>query len=382
MQKLIKTLRSVVLRDESLGVPLRESSSEIGMRSVVDPDTEAIVRVLMSERACAVDLQAFMQLPLDPDAQLRPKPFVLRRDGVPCSREQCSYGYVAAPLLADDAAQRQVAYRQSEHQGRLLRYFVTLAFRRAVMVDCTDLLYLDERALRDNESRAVAYLRALRDAGADVLWIRGTSASRIAVIFTESVGSAIEVVDEAPHALVGDSWQRMTPPADPPADEPPPGGREPHSQLVLRVSFASRFLLRLGSRLRRHRMLLVWELSIGMLCALVAPDLTRLFSSLIGFSITLPLWSVLVASVLGGWLIALVLSKRAGPYVRLVLELLTVIRGLPSLEDRLRQDRDFFRRAATEMLGSSYADGLSGAGSAESEEEDDDDDDASNMSVS
>ena len=133
VQKLIRTLRSVALGAAAPPAqdirPLMPGSiAESGMRSVTDPDVEGIVRVLMSERACTVEMRAFMQLPLDPDAQRHPRPFVLRRDGVPCSEEQCSYSYVAAPLLADDVAQREVAYRQSEHQGRLVRYFVTLGF--------------------------------------------------------------------------------------------------------------------------------------------------------------------------------------------------------------------------------------------------------------
>ena len=42
--------------------------------------------------------------------------------------------------------------------------------------------------------------------------------------------------------------------------------------------------------------------------------------------------------------------KRVGPYLELALEVLIILRGLPSLESKLGQDREFFRRATTEML--------------------------------
>ncbi len=58
------------------------------------------------------------------------------------------------------------------------RHFVTIDLNKVVAVDGTALKALSETHLHENDPRAIQYLRAFRDAGADVIWIRGARSRR------------------------------------------------------------------------------------------------------------------------------------------------------------------------------------------------------------
>jgi len=141
-------------------------------------------------------------------------------------------------------------------------------------MSCEELCEIDEEKLRDADPRANAALRALRDAGADVLLVRGKLSRRAVVVFREAIGRRVRVLDEAAATVGSDGvWVRD-------ALEPvrsPDGWRG----LVRRPRW-------LEERPRTGRM--VRELTIALACFLLAPPLTRVA----GGTLTVPVWAGLL----------------------------------------------------------------------------------------
>ncbi len=346
MRELVRKLREL-FEDTHRGV-VADSTATVApapdhdcIAPVVDPHDIERAELLVSERRQTVTMKMSLQLRCSPGANGHPQPFADRREGVPCPQANCGYRYVASPVSPSHRAAADAARRHRQYRGRLMRYLVDLELRKAVAVDCMDLRDLDERTLRDNEPRAVAYLRALRDAGADLLWIRG-SGGRVGVVFTGSVGSTIKVVEEGIYALEADgSWSQLSTASSAPVIAAGhPRLRREKLPRVFRWSY------------RRNLLLLAWQLLVAVVCCIAAPALV----ALMGIEVRVPLWVMLLISLPLGWLLARMAYRSLKPYLQIARQILTAVTRLSDLESEWRDNRDFLRTAATEILEESAED--------------------------
>lgn len=206
------------------------------------------------------------------DRDHAPLPFAGRRDGVPCSVPHCAYAFVlAVPVRSRESAERE-ARRQL--QPRATRWFVDLRLANACVMSCENLTQIDEAKLRAADPTANATLRLLREAGADILLIRGSRSGRAAVVFKQAIGQQVHVAEETAATLGHDgTWVRT----------------------AVRSHDGWRVLTRMplwpGARPRAGRM--GWELTIALVCFLLAPPLARVA----GTTLTVPVWAELLLGV-------------------------------------------------------------------------------------
>jgi hypothetical protein len=222
----------------------------------------------------ATDVSDRMVLHLSPrfDGDHAPLPFAGRRDGVPCEAAVCEYAFVlGVPIRSRASAEREA---REQLQGRATRYFVELRLDGACVMSCEGLSQIDEAKLRDADPTANATLRMLREAGADVVLVSGIASRRIAVIFQQSIGHAVHVVDEAAATIGRDgTWVRDA--------LEPARARDGWRALVRQPRL-------LGGRPRAGRM--AWELAIALVCFLLAPPL----ADVAGMTLTVPVWGELL----------------------------------------------------------------------------------------
>jgi len=142
------------------------------------------------------------------DAHRRPLPFAERSDAAANEEHLPAYAYVLAVLTGD--RERLEASAREQLRVGAVRSFVTLELHRACVMDCRSLPQIDEARLRAHDAASIAIVRACRDAGADLLLIRGTLSERIAVLFTAAVGDRIRVLGEEAAVLRADGrWARV-----------------------------------------------------------------------------------------------------------------------------------------------------------------------------
>ena len=225
-----------------------------GVQEVVDRATYASVRL------------ALHLAPLFDDDHA-PPPFAKRRDSFPCGVADCAYAFVLAVPLRDREHAEQQARRQMPPGAT--RYFVDLQLADACVMSCEGLAQIDEERVRAAEPIATATLRLLREAGADVLFIRGSHSGRVAVVFTQAIGRRVLVVAEGA-ATVGDDGTWIP---DLPVRRTA-GGRSRTCLIGVGVG-----------RPRVGRM--AWELAIALVCFLLAPPLAELA----GATLTVPVWA-------------------------------------------------------------------------------------------
>jgi len=207
-----------------------------------------------------------LQLPprFDGDAPLA---FAKRRDGAPCDVADCPYAFVlAVPTHSRESSEREAA---RQLRPGATRYFVRLRLADACVMSCEQLTQIDEAKLRAADPVANATLRLLREAGADVLLVRGILTRRTAVVFKQSIGRKVHVVDEAAATVGSDGiWVREA--LEPARDRWPALTRMPRW---------------LRDRPRAGRV--AWELAIALACFLAAPPL----ATLAGTTLTVPVWA-------------------------------------------------------------------------------------------
>jgi hypothetical protein len=226
------------------------------------------------DRATYTSGRIALQLPPRFDGDI-PLPFAKRRDGAPCDVADCPYAFVlGVPTHSRESAERE-ARRQL--QPRATRYFVELRLANACVMSCEELTQIDEPKLRAADPTANATLRLLREAGADVLLIRGSLSSRAAVVFKQAIGRRVQVVDEAAATVGHDGrWVR---------------------ELVGKARSQDRW----RSLARRPRWFrqrpragrVAWELTIALVCFLLAPPI----AALAGTTLTVPVWAELLLGV-------------------------------------------------------------------------------------
>jgi uncharacterized integral membrane protein len=326
---------------------------------VLDPHDRRHADLLVSERGRRPATERVaVQVRLAADGPERLRPFAERRDSIPLARD---YEYIVAPLMCSHDAAVQAARRQGQKRGRAMRCVVDLELRGALMVDCTDVRHLDERALHDNEPRAMALLRALRDVGVDLIWLRA-GAGHVAVIFTQSVGWTIRVLGETiyevhadgpPSAVAASKFATSATPASPSSE---PQRRSPRRLRTIPRRWSwGRLLVLFGG-----------QLLVAIFCAIIAPAAV----GLLGIEISLPLWVVLVASVLLGSILAQMACKTLKPHLQRLLAFFNAVGRLPDALRELREDRDYLRKGMTEMLEEAREDEEDGT---EGDDEDEDD---------
>jgi hypothetical protein len=201
-----------------------------------------------------------------------PLAFAKRRDGAPCDVADCPYAFVlAVPTRSRDGAERAAG---AQFEPGATRYFVELRLLNACVMSCEELRQIDERKLRDADPTANATLRWLREAGADVLLIRGERSRRTAVVFKQAIGRSVEVMDEAAATLQHDgTWVREALEPARSHDRWPALARKPR-------------WLRDRPRVGR----VAWELAIAFVCFLLAPPV----AAVAGTSVTVPVWAELL----------------------------------------------------------------------------------------
>jgi hypothetical protein len=227
------------------------------------------------EQATRTSAQMALHLAPRFDSDHVPISLAERRDSLPCGAADCAYAFVlAVPLRSRESAERS-ARRQLP--PRATRSFVELQLANACVMSCEHLAQIDEERVRDAEPTATATLRLLRDAGADVLFIRGRFSRRVAVVFTQAIGRQVQVVAEGAATVGYDgTWVSDTP--EPP--QSPDGWRA----LVHRPQWPG------AGRI-------AWELTIALVCFLLAPPLAKLA----GATLTVPVWAeVLLGAAAAG----------------------------------------------------------------------------------
>jgi hypothetical protein len=252
---------------------------------------EAMLKRVIDD-AAVVSERIALQLPPLIDADHGPVAFADRRDGVPCDNADCDYAFVLGVPVRNRARAQQRALEQL--QARSTRYFVDLELDEACVMSCEDLADIDEQKLRLADPTAIAILRLLRDAGADVLLIRGILSARIAVVFKQSIGRRVRVVDEAAASSVGHqgAWVR---------DALEPARTQDRWRALIAQPRGS------ARRLRPTRM--AWELAIALICFLLAPYIV----DAAGREVTMPLWAELFAGVGFGGIGAAIAWRAAVP---------------------------------------------------------------------
>lgn len=197
-----------------------------------------------------------------------------------------------------------------------------------------DLVDLDASAVWRNDPQALRYLHALRNAGADALWIRGDGGGALALIFTAAIGERIEVIDEAPYLMIEGVWWRQAPSKIDGSLRRPP---TPQAR-VRRWSGRRKFLF------------LLWEFALAFIFAMLAEPLVHL----VGAKLTLPLWAIfavsLVAAIPIGWFIGGTLHRAVSPYRERVRKFMTALLELRNELRSRRDQEDYLRQARRELL--------------------------------
>jgi len=273
----------------------------------------------------------YANLSPETDASGRVVRFAERQNGDPTSEDPCPRRFVITPLLNDRGACARAASRGAPHRGQVLRIFVELRFRQAQVVNCTRLTHLDERAVRNHEPAAVAAVRALRDAGADVLLIRGEHTRHVGVVFVDAIGSTIVIADEAPHTLVDGQWRRASP------------GRDRRG--VRRWT--------IGSTPRRLGLLIAWQLLVALAVGGVINSAANVVAYVSGLRIVVPVWLILALSLVIAIFVGLRLRVHFRRWRRFVTEIVSTASRMSLIQEGrkdelkgMRDEADFWRDSA------------------------------------
>lgn len=271
---------------------------------------------MLASQAMHLNARAiWLELPPEPDENGEPTPLRDRHAGVPADEigPDDAYRYLVAPLLRDKRAACRAAERRAQHAGSLTRLFATVGLHKAVAADATQLKGLSEELLLNKDPEAMQYLRAFRDRGIDIIWVRRSSAkSYVAVMFTDAIGGSIEVIEELIATLNRDEqrWEGAA---------------------VQRIP-STKWGRRVTPMLPAALVALLWYLAMPVL----------------GVDVTVPLWLplalVFIPIIL---LIYGALVRRAGMQISHVLH---QISSVPRQQDETVRDAQARRRGQMEML--------------------------------
>lgn len=302
----------------------------------LDPEAQQVIEQLCSQGWRSKD-NFCLELPLALNEDGIPTPLIERRQGVPCEDEKCRYRYIVATALRNLRGAQRAGEHHAQHAGLLGRYFASLHFNDAFAVDATELRFLDERLLRENSAVAIQHLRAFRDAGVDVVWIKGVRTSRVAVLFIDSVlEGSTEILDEAAYFFrrAEGIWERF-------GDEPDTNekSRRQHHFAAPRPKRISHWST------RRLLSFIGWEMLFAFLASLLlAPVL-----GLIDVQLEVPIWLLLVILLPLGWISGRALFQAIKPYKELLEEASFAFFKLPAALRQFEEDREFFRRTMTKF---------------------------------
>lgn len=283
------TVRSGPRSRGSTGVDAPEGSCCTGYR-LGAAERERIGAVVKASGRELTSATSVLHMPPRVDADGRAIRLAERHDGAPCRYEDCPDEWFFAMPMLDRMTAERAAARGSRPAA--LRYFAKVRLASALVLDATEFA-VSEASLRANDPHAAAIASAMREAGADMLVVRGIHAPRVAVVFRHAIGDRIRVLDEAEMTLGADGrWQRQV-------REPAPAERG-----AWRASLGG---VRWPRRLLRMRSL-ASELVLALACFMLAPVVT----DALGSSVTVPLW--LGAGAIAGTVLAtLGLAGRFAP---------------------------------------------------------------------
>jgi hypothetical protein len=255
-----------------------------------------------------------------------PPPFGERSHGPDdADADADDYGFLIAPALGNLAAGERVARRRAPHRGSILRRLVTLHLHGVDARDGTKLTGIDEYSLRSNDAHATDLLRTFRDSGVDILFVRGTYAPYVAVIFTAAVGTTIEVVDDATYALLADGrWERLA------SDE-----------LLRRDPLRLRRLA--ATRAHGWWLHLIWYFAVALFVGGVLRGVTNGVAPYRDTVSTVPLWLIFVVAIPIGWFLATRMQRQLNRWEGLMTELRSIGPRITKLEAGMNDEIDLLR---------------------------------------
>lgn len=299
----------------------------------LDPTAQELVEQLV-RGPVSIATSAYVELPPAFDADGVPRPLADRSHGIPSSEADDRFRYIVAALLRDRRSAERVAERHVQRVGAVIRYFSCLGLHNARAADATALPHISERLLQENDVTAIRYLRAFRDAGADVILVRGTRTRAVAILFLEKLGESVDVFDEA--AYVYDRarrhWRRLGT-----GTEPPSGRGRLHLPVHHRAKRIAHWSL------RRIVSFLAWELLFAAVASAAIGPILRLF----GTEVVVPIWILALITLPLGWIAGAPLYRAVRPFRDFVSDFVFVVREFPALLRQFREESAYVRRLMT-----------------------------------
>lgn len=260
-------------------------SGSAGDACCIEEPTAEDRRLAEHAMQSATTLSNVSTLVLDPCfAPDRPDGTPLReRTSVPCRRAQCPRAFVLCSPFVDAREAEDEARRQMHDRPGAVRWFTEVRLQWAKAVDGRGgALRLTEQLVNARDPRTLRILRALADAGVDLVWITGRSrhqsSLRVAVLFAGGLDRRVRILQEGTRTLRRNgTWSALlaVDPSGPP-------------------SCAERLAAR-GHERRHpaHRSRWIRQLLFDLVSASVASIATKLVAAVVGTRISLPLWALL-----------------------------------------------------------------------------------------
>jgi hypothetical protein len=201
-----------------------------------------------------------------------------------CRRMRCPSAYVMCSPFVDLREAEDEARRHVHDEPGSVRWFAEVRLQWATAVDGRGgALRLTEQLVEQGDPRALRLLRALSDEGVDLVWIAGRSrhqgSLRVAVLFAGGLDRRVRILHEGTRTLRRNgTWGPLMAvgASGPPSCAERIAGRGPERRdPARRARWARHVLLDLAS-------------------ASLASVATKLFAAVVGTSVNLPLWALLV----------------------------------------------------------------------------------------